>query len=170
MARLFELLYADLRLIADGRLRRESSGHTLQPTALVHEAYLRLVDQTRCRWQNRAHFLAVASQAMRRILVDHARGKQRVKRGGAWKRVSLDEALDVSGEQGAEHIIVLDTALRKLETSQPEKARVVEMRYFGGLTNEECAEVLQVSARTVIRYWDYAQAWLYREMTSDPAA
>ena len=166
---LFRALYDDLRVIAVNRIRHERSGHTLQATALVHEAYMRLIDQTRCQWRNRAHFLAVASQVMRRILVDHARSRNRQKRGGAWKRVTMEEALEIGGAEGEETLLLLDSALRKFEEQEPVKARVVVMRFFGGLTNEECAELLEVSARTAARYWDYAQAWLYREMTAGPA-
>ena len=168
--RLFAVLYAELRGSASACLRRERADHTLQPTALVHEAYLRLVDQSRCEWKNRAQFLAVASRAMRRVLVDHARGRGRVKRGGGWERRPLEEAFDVATDEGATTMLELEAALERLEQRQPEKARVVELRFFGGLTHEECAETLGVSPRTVARWWDYAQAWLYRELASDDAA
>lgn len=164
--RLFALLYDDLRQIAAARMRQEDAGHTLQATALVHEAYSRLVDQTRCQWRNRAHFLAVASQAMRRILVDHARSRGRKKRGGGWEKVSLDEALELGAADSDPALLALDESLRRFEQSHPDKARVVEMRFFGGLTHEECAEVLDLSPRTVARYWEFAQAWLHRDMTS----
>jgi RNA polymerase sigma factor (TIGR02999 family) len=161
---LFSRLYEDLRAIAEQRLRHERPDHTLQATALVHEAYLRLADQTRCRWQDRAHFLAVASQAMRRVLVDHARRHLRQKRGGDWRRVPLDEALTLGSPDGQETLLALDGALRRLEDAHPRSARIVEMRFFGGLGSEECAEVLGISTRTVARDWDFAQAWLYRAM------
>ncbi len=167
--RLFALLYEDLRNAAQACLRRERADHTLQPTALVHEAYLRLVDQTRCRWRNRAQFLAVAGRAMRRILVDHARGRARAKRGGGWAKLPLDEAFDVATEAGAAGFLELDAALQRLEARQPEKAKLVELRFFAGLTHEECADVLGVSPRTVARWWDFAQAWLYRALSSDAA-
>lgn len=167
--RLFAALYAELRGTAQAHLRRERPDHTLQPTALVHEAYLRLVDQDRCAWKNRAQFLAIASRAMRRVLVDHARGRGRVKRGGGWERRPLDEAFDVATDEGAAAMLALEDALGRLERAQPEKARVVELRFFGGLTHEECAEVLGVSSRTVSRWWDFAQAWLYRELASGDA-
>ncbi len=166
---LFAVLYDDLRRIAAERMSHEAAGHTLQPTALVHEAYVRLVDQTRCQWQDRSHFLAVASQVMRRILVDHARSRGRAKRGGGWNRVTLDKALVESAEAQDMNLIALDDALNKLHQVHPEKAQVVEMRYFGGLTVAECAQVLGISLRTVARQWDFAQAWLFREISSDPS-
>ena len=164
--RLFALVYEDLRQLAVARMSREDDGHTLQATALVHEAYARLVDQSRCRWQNRAHFLAVASQAMRRTLVDHARGRGALKRGGGWDRVPFDEALTIGSPHSDPALLALDDSLRRLEATHPDKARLVEMRFFGGLTHEECAEVLSLSVRTVARHLDFAQSWLYREMTS----
>lgn len=163
--RLFSLLYNELRERATVLLRGERPGHTLRSTDLVHEAYLRLADQTRCRWQDRAHFLAVASQVMRRILIDHARRRGSQKRGGGHAKVSLDEAL-VIGTDEADHVLgALDDALRRLTQHHPEAARVVEMRFFGGLTLEECACVLGFSTRTVSRHWGFAQAWLFREMS-----
>jgi RNA polymerase sigma factor (TIGR02999 family) len=165
---LYGLLYEELRRMAGRHLRRERKDHTLQPTELVNEAYLRLVDQTRCQWKNRTHFLAIASRAMRRILVDHARDRVCLKRGGGWKKVPLDEALGVGTADDPARILTLDIALGKLAAREPDKARVVEMHFFGGLTHEECAQVLGVSSRTVIRHWEYAQAWLYREMIAGP--
>ena len=160
---LLPLIYGELRRLAGGYLRRERQGHTLEPTALVHEAYLRMVDQTQVRWQNRAHFFGVAAQMMRRILVDHARAHQAEKRGGEAQILSLDENIDVSGERSAE-LVALDEALERLAELDPEKSRVVELRFFGGLSVEETAEVLGVSAPTVKRHWRMAKAWLYGQM------
>lgn len=165
MDRLLPVLYADLRERAAFLLRSERPQHTLQPTELVHEAYLRLVDQTRCQWQNRAHFLAVASQAMRRILVDHARRRGSQKRGGDCVKISLDDALVVGTEEADDMLVSLEQALEKLAEHHPQAARVVEMRFFGGLTHEECACVLGFSPRTASRQWEFAQAWLFREIT-----
>jgi RNA polymerase sigma factor (TIGR02999 family) len=158
--RLIPIVYAELRGIAARYLRRERRDHTLQPTALVNEAYLRLIDQNQVQWQNRAHFIGVAAQMMRRILVDHAKSHNRAKRGGGAQRVSLDEAMAVSDER-ANDLIELDAALTALATFDDRKSRVVEMRYFGGLTVEETAEVLKVSEMTVAREWKLAKAWLY---------
>ena len=160
---LLPLIYGELRRLAASYLRRERAGHTLQPTALVHEAYLRLVDQTQVRWQNRAHFFGVAAQMMRRILVDHARASVAAKRGGDVERLSLDENIDVTGERARE-LVALDEALERLAEIDPEKSRVVELRFFGGLSVEETAEVLGVSAPTVKRHWRMAKAWLYGQM------
>jgi RNA polymerase sigma factor (TIGR02999 family) len=160
---LLPLVYAELRRLAASYLRRERPDHTLQPTALVHEAYLRLVDQTQARWQNRAHFLGVAAQMMRRILVDHARGHRAEKRGGDFQILSLDENIDVSGERAAD-LVALDEALKRLAELDPQKSRVVELRFFGGLSVEETAEVLGVSAPTVKRQWRMAKAWLYGQV------
>ena len=160
---LLPLIYSELRSLAANYLRRERSGHTLQPTALVHKAYMRMVDQTRVQWQNRAHFFGVAAQMMRRILVDHARANAAEKRGGDAQKFSLDENIDVSGERAAE-LVSLDEALRRLAEIDPQKSRVVELRFFGGLSVEETAEVLGVSAPTVKRHWRMAKAWLYGQM------
>jgi len=141
LGELLPLVYAELRRLAAGYLRRERPGHTLQPTALVNEAYLRLVDQMQVRWQNRAHFLGVAAQMMRRILVDHARGQRAEKRGGDMQILSLDENIDVSGERAAD-LVALDEALKRLAELDPQKSRIVELRFFGGLSVEETAEVL----------------------------
>src|SRR5262245_56675728 len=146
--RLFSVLYPELRERAAGLLRRERSDHTLRPTDLVHEAYLRLPDHTRCRWHDRAHFLAVASQAMRRILVDHARRRGSQKRGGKNVKIPLDEAL-VIGTEGTDGMLLsLERALTRLTEQHPQAARVVEMRFFGGMTHDECACVLGFSTRT----------------------
>ena len=161
-------VYQELRRMADRYLRLEHPGHTLQPTALVHEAYLRLIDQTQVTWQNRAHFFGVAAQMMRRILVDHARTKQRDKRGGPARKLSLDEVMDVSKGRAAD-LVALDEALESLTEIDPRKSRVVELRFFGGLSVEETSEVLEVSPQTVIRDWKLAKAWLYQEIKSDNA-
>jgi RNA polymerase sigma factor (TIGR02999 family) len=163
MDELLPLVYAELRRLAASYLRRERSDHTLQPTALVHEAYLRMVDQTQVRWQNRAHFFGVAAQMMRRILVDHARSQHAEKRGGDAQKLSLDENIDVSGERAAD-LVALDEALSRLAEIDPQKSRVVELRFFGGLSVEETAEVLGVSAPTVKRHWRLAKAWLFGQV------
>jgi RNA polymerase sigma factor (TIGR02999 family) len=160
---LLPLVYAELRRVASSYLRRERQGHTLQPTALVHEAYLRMIDQTQAQWQNRAHFFGVAAQMMRRILIDHARAQQADKRGGQFQKLSLDENIDVSGNR-AEELIALDDALQRLAEIDPQKSRLVELRFFGGLSVEETAEVLGISAPTVKRHWRMAKAWLYGEV------
>jgi RNA polymerase sigma factor (TIGR02999 family) len=161
---LLPLIYGELRRLAAGYLRRERVGHTLQPTALVHEAYLRLVDQTQVRWQNRAHFLGVAAQMMRRILVDHARAHEAGKRGGEFQKLSLDENIDASGEGRDLNLVALDDALERLAELDPQKSKIVELRFFGGLSVEETAEVLGVSAPTVKRQWRMAKAWLYGQL------
>ncbi len=162
--KLLPLVYDELRWLAGRYMRAETEGHTLQPTALVHEAYLRLVSHADANWQNRAHFFAVAAQAMRNILVDHARGLRAVKRGGGRHRLPLDEASDVSLERG-EYVLALDEALSKLAAFDPQQGRVVELRFFAGLTIEETAEVLGVSPKTIQRDWLMARAWLHREVT-----
>lgn len=165
---LMSLVYDELRRMAKRYMDRQQAGHTLQTTALIHEAYLRLVDQSEAQWQNRAHFFAVAATAMRHILVDHARTRQAAKRGGAAQQVSLDEAAAVSVER-AEELVALDDALQSLAAFDRRKSQVVEMRYFGGLTVEETAEALQVSPETVARDWRLARTWLLRQL-SNPAA
>ncbi len=162
---LIRTVYQELRRIADRYLRLERADHTLQPTALVHEAYLRLIDQTQVSWQNRAHFFGVAAQMMRRILVDHARTKHRDKRGGLARTLTLEVAMDVSKGRSAD-LVELDEALEGLTAIDARKGRVVEMRFFGGLTVEEAAEVLGVSPQTVMRDWRLAKAWLYQELHS----
>lgn len=161
--RLMPLVYEELRRLARHYMRREQPGHTLQTSALVNEAYLRLVEQRRIDWQNRAHFFGIAAQLMRRILVDHARRHQYAKRGGGARQVALDEAAVVSGQRAAE-LLALDEALTALAVFDPRKGRIVEMRFFGGLTAEEAAEVLGVTTRTVEREWRKAKAWLHREI------
>ena len=163
---LFPLVYQELKRIARGHFRNETPGHTLQPTALVNEAYLRLIDQTRVKWQDRAHFFAIAAQTMRRILIDHARGRARLKRGGDACRVSIDEAAAVTVVCGAE-LLALDEALKDLAEIDLRRSRVVELRFFGGLSNAEIAEVLKIAPNTVIRDWNMARAWLYHELNGE---
>ena len=160
---LIPIVYSELHGLARRYLRRERAGHSLQSSALVNEAYLRLVDYKRMQWQDRSHFFAVASQVMRRILVDHAR-RHNLKRGGNVQRVSLDEAAVVGGDQGVD-LVALDRALDALERIDPRKMRIVEMRFFGGLSVEETAEALRLSTITIKREWRSAKAWLYRELT-----
>ena len=167
MRELFAAVYDDLRSRARAHLAGERADHTLQPTALVHEAYIRLVDQDRVVWQNRAHFLAVAGQAMRRILVDHARSRGAHKRSGGKIHLPLEDDLVLGDEAADPVVLALDDALTQLEKDRPEVARLVEMRFFAGLTQDECASLLGISRRTVCRQWDYAQAWLFREMRGD---
>ena len=162
--KLVPLVYAELRRVAHRYMGRERPGHSLQTTALVNEAYLRLIDARRARWQNRAHFFAVSAQLMRRILVDFARSRQYLKRGGAVQKVSLDEGLLVSKEQGQD-LVVLDDALKALAVVDARKSQVVELRFFGGLSVAETAEVLKVSQDTVLRDWRLAKVWLAREMS-----
>ena len=163
MERLFPLVYDQLRGIAHNALRHESTGHTLATTDLVHEAYLRLVDQTRVQWADRRHFFAVASQAMRRILVDYARRHGAAKRGGNRRPVTLDESA-MSVDDRADTLVALDDALGRLEQLDPRLVRVVECRFFAGFTEEETAEVLGVTDRTVRRDWVKAKGWLYQEL------
>ncbi len=163
LQKLAPLVYAELHSLARRYMAGERVGHTLQTTALVNEAYLRLVDTSRVQWQNRAHFFAVSAQLMRRILVDFARSRNYAKRGGAARRVSLDEAPPIALERGAE-LIALDDALVALSAFDPRKAKVVELRFFGGLTEDEVAEVLKVSSDTVTRDWRLAKVWLRREL------
>lgn len=161
--KLVPVVYQELRRLAAYYMRRERPGHTLQTSALVNEAYMRLVDYSQMRWQSRAHFFAVAAQAMRRILVEHARKRHFAKRGGGAVKVSFDEAAIVSQEQAAD-LVALDDALTSLEAMDERKARIVELRYIGGLNIEETAEVLSISPATVQREWRAAKAWLYREI------
>lgn len=166
--RLIPLVYAELHRIAAAYLRRESSGHSLQPTALVHEAYLRLNDIKEIDWQSRSHFFAVSATIMRRILVDHARANRARKRGDGWDAVSLNEALLPSPERAPE-IIALDEALNRLARLDPRQAKVVELRFFAGMNEEETGEALGVSARTVKRDWRIAKAWLFKELNCKTA-
>jgi RNA polymerase sigma-70 factor (ECF subfamily) len=160
-------VYGELRRRAAARLRRERPGHVLQPTALVHEAYLRLVGQRQTEWQNRAHFFAVASEMMRRILVDHARRRKTAKRSGGWARVTVDEAIGQSGPPDV-NILDLDAALSELASLDLRKSRVAELRFFGGLSPDETAGALGISRATVDREWQVARAWLYRRITQTP--
>jgi RNA polymerase sigma factor (TIGR02999 family) len=166
LERLMPLVYDELRKVAARHLRRQRPDHTLQTTALVNEAYLRLIDSSQVQWQNRAHFFAISAQLMRRILVDFARSRQNLKRGGDVERISLDEALVVAPERGAD-LLALDDALTQLAALNSRQAQVVELRYFGGLSEEEAAEALKVSLRTVQRDWKLARLWLYRELSKD---
>ncbi len=161
---LMPLVYEELRRLARHYMRGERQGHTLQTTALVNEAYTRLVDYKQMRWQDRAHFFAVAAQAMRRVLVDHARNHRRDKRGGGAVKVSLDEVATMADEQAAE-MVALDAALTSLAEFDPRKSQIVELRYFGGLSIEETAEVLGISPVTVKRDWSTAKVWLHREIS-----
>jgi RNA polymerase sigma factor (TIGR02999 family) len=163
LAHLLPLVYDELRRLAARYLRRERPAHTLQATALVHEAYLRLVDQSQVHWQNRAHFFGVAAQVMRRLLVDHTRRQHAAKRGGVVPKLALDEALQMA-EGRAAAIVALDEALTALAALDPQQGRIVELRFFGGLTIDETAEVIGVSPATVKRDWNIAKAWLYREL------
>ena len=163
---LFPLVYEELRRLAHRYMRRERPGHTLQTTAVVHEAYLRLIDQNHVQWQNRAHFFAIAAQMMRRILITHAQSHAYAKRGGGALKVSLDEAAVLSPARAGE-LIALDEALKSLGVIDVRRSQVVELRFFGGLSNEEIAEVLKISPNTVTRDWNVAKAWLYREMSKE---
>jgi RNA polymerase sigma factor (TIGR02999 family) len=160
---LIPLVYDELHRLAGRYMRRESQGHTLQTSALINEAYLRLIDQKSVQWQNRAHFFGVAAQLMRRILVDHARSRARAKRGGGAQMVSLAEQGGVSKEVA--EVIALDEALKNLAEIDPRKSQIVEMKFFGGLTTEEVAEVLKFTTRTVEREWRKAKAWLHRAIS-----
>lgn len=163
---LFPIVYAELRRIADARLRNEREAHTLQPTALVHEAYLRLVDQDRTKWNDRAHFFAVSAEIMRRVLVDHARKRATSKRGAGALAVSLDDIMETVAQPEAWdlELLAMDGALSRLAEVDPQQARVVELRFFAGLDVEEVASVLGVSSRTVKREWRAARAWLLSEI------
>jgi RNA polymerase sigma factor (TIGR02999 family) len=161
--RLMPLVYAELKRMAHRYLARERVGHGLQTTALVHEAYLKLVDQSRAQWQNRAQFFGVAAQLMRRILVDHARARDAAKRGAGHSPVSLDEAPTVAATP-EQDLVGLDAALTRLSELDPRQGRIVELRFFGGLSVDEAAEVLSLSPATIKREWAMAKAWLYREL------
>jgi len=163
---LMPLVYDELHRQASRYLRRESQGHTLQTTALIHEAYLKLVDQREVRWQNRAHFFAIAANMMRRILVDYARTKHREKRGGGNAKLPLEEAMSVAAaDEKAVDLIALDEALVKLAAIDSQQSRIVELRYFSGLSLEDTADALQISRATAARDWNVARAWLHRELT-----
>jgi RNA polymerase sigma factor (TIGR02999 family) len=162
--KLMPLVYGELHRLASRYLRHERPGHTLQTTALVHEAYLKLVDQTNTSWQNRVHFFSAAAQVMRHVLVDYARSRRAFKRGGDYCRLSLDEAALSSAEKDAD-LLTLNEALNSLAAMDPQQSRVVELRVFGGLTVEETAEALGISPRTVKREWSIAKAWLHKQMS-----
>ncbi len=163
---LFPVVYDELRRIAGSYMRRENPGHTLQATALVNEAYFKLVDQKAVQWQNRAHFFGIAAQIMRRILCDHARARHAEKRGGDVARLALDEAVSV-GAAAEPDLVALDDALKELAKINERQAKVVEMRFFGGLSVEETAEALGASTATVKRDWTFARAWLLKELQAD---
>jgi RNA polymerase sigma factor (TIGR02999 family) len=164
--KLVPLVYEELHRLAHRYISRERAGNTLQTTALAHEAYLRLVDAQGVQWENRAHFFAVAAKTMRRILVDLARARRNLKRGGEIQQVSLDGVLLASPERGAD-MVALDEALVRLAALNPRQSQVVELRYFGGLTEEEVGEVIKISPRTVRSDWRRAKAWLYRELSAE---
>jgi RNA polymerase sigma factor (TIGR02999 family) len=159
-------VYGELRRLARHYLRQERPGHTMQPSDLVHEAYLRLVDEKEIDWQNRAHFFGIAAVRMRHILVEHARSRQAAKRGGGEYRLSLSQA-DLLAEKRDVNLLALDDALQRLEALDPQKSRIVELRYFGGLTIEETAEALRISPATVKRDWSMARAWLRSEISNE---
>jgi RNA polymerase sigma factor (TIGR02999 family) len=161
--KLYPLVYEELRRLARSYMKREPKGHTLQTTALINEAYVRIVDQKSVHWQNRSHFCAISAQIMRRILVDHARRYLHAKRGGGPRRVSLDEAMVVAAER-SEEVLMLDEALSNLARMDPRRCQVVELRYFAGLNNQEIASVLHISENTVMRDWNLARAWLYQQL------
>jgi RNA polymerase sigma factor (TIGR02999 family) len=163
-ARLMPVVYEELRRLARDYLRRERGDHTLQATSLVHEAYLKLIDQERVDWKNRAHFCGVAAQMMRRVLLDHARGHRAEKRGGKLEKLYLDETRELAQER-APDLVELDGALQSLAATYPREAEVVELKFFGGLAAKEIAEVLKISSKTVLRDWNFAKAWLCRELS-----
>jgi RNA polymerase sigma factor (TIGR02999 family) len=166
--KLMPLVYEELRGLARNYLARERSDHTLQATALVHEAYLHLADETRLTWKDRAHFYGIAARLMRRILVDHARAHNAVKRGGLEQKLSLDEARELPMKETVE-LVALDGALENFSQTYPRKSEVVELKFFGGLETKEISEVLQISEKTVLRDWNFAKLWLCRALTQNAA-
>jgi RNA polymerase sigma factor (TIGR02999 family) len=168
IARVLPLVYEELRRIAQRQLRNERPGHTLNTTALVHESYLKLAEQTRAVFRDRNHFLAIASHAMRRVLVDYARGHRAQRRGGGWERVDLD-ATPIASDDRSERLLAVDAALERLARLDERQSRVVECRFFGGMTEEETAQALGITERTVRRDWTKAKAWLYTEIQSEEA-
>ncbi len=162
--RLLPHLYDELKKLAGSYLRKERADHTLQPTALVHEAYMKLIDQRQVRWQNRAHFFGIAAQVMRRILLDHARKHLAEKRGGDAEKLPLEEEILVVSHGRSAELVALDDTLAELAKIDPQKAKIVELRYFGGLSIEETAEVMGVSVPTINRQWKMAKAWLFKEL------
>jgi RNA polymerase sigma factor (TIGR02999 family) len=165
LERLMPIVYQELRKMASKYMQSQKVGNTLQPTALIHEAYVKLAGQKEQNWKNRAHFFGVAAQAMRHILVDYVRNRKSQKRGGDAERIEFDESFIVSNERAA-GLVELDEALNKLAELDERKSRVVELKYFGGLTNEEMAEVLDVSSQTIIRDWQFARSWLLQELSN----
>ncbi len=165
---LYPLVYDELHRLARRYMSRERGGHTLQTTALINEAYVRLVDQKNVQWANRAHFFAISAQIMRRILIDHARRHAYAKRGGGARQVTLDEAASITPSIGSD-LLRLDEALKSLAEMDPRRSQVVELRYFGGLNNEEIAGVLNISENTVTRDWNMARAWLHQQLTESSA-
>jgi RNA polymerase sigma factor (TIGR02999 family) len=163
---LMPLVYDELRRLAKRYMRRQNPGHTLQTTALVNEAYLRLIDSSRVRWQDRTHFFAISAQLMRRVLVDFARAKNSLKRGGEQIQITLDEQIAAPFEKET-NLVALDEALQNLAQLSQRQSRIVELRYFGGLSEEEIAETLEISTRTVRRDWNLARAWLFRELSNN---
>ena len=166
--KLMPLVYEELRRLARNYLARERGDHTLQATALVHEAYLRMVDEKRASWQSRAHFYGIAARLMRRILVDHARAHNAAKRGGLEQKLTLDEARDLPTKNAVE-LVALDGALENFAQTYPRKSEVVELKFFGGLDAKQISEVLQVSEKTVLRDWNFAKLWLCRALTQNAA-
>jgi RNA polymerase sigma-70 factor, ECF subfamily len=166
--KLYPLVYDELHKMANRYMKRERKDHTLQTTALINEAYVRMVDQKNVHWENRAHFFAISAQIMRRILIDHARRHHYAKRGGGALKVSLDETAIVAGDPASD-MLLLDEALNRLAEMDPRRGQVVELRYFGGLNNEEIAGVLKISENTVTRDWNMARAWLYQELSGSVA-
>ena len=167
LEKLMPMVYRELRRIAGNFMRRQDRGHTLQATALINEAYLRLVDSKRVNWQSRTHFFAVSAQLMRRVLVDSARQRNSQKRGGDHLRITLDERVDLPLQDNTD-LVALDEALSRLAKLSPRQCQVVELRYFAGLTEEQIAETLKISERTVRRDWNLARTWLYRELQNKP--
>jgi len=172
---LFSILYDDLKKIAVGQMTRENAGHTLQSTALVHEAFLKLINLRSCQWNNRRHFFVAAAEIMRRILIDHARGKNRIKRGGDLKRVAIESAqLDAAASKpdnpSSEVLCELEAALVELEELAPQKAELVKLRFFAKLSLPQIAEILDISTSTADRYWAFSKAWLYQKMTCETEA
>ena len=166
--RVFELLYAELRQLAENSMRGERQDHTLQPTALVHEVWLKAFEPTGAAFADRRHFLAVSARAMRQVLVDHARTRGRAKRGGRWERVAIEQAEAADdAAAGATDLLALDDALERLKATSPRAAEVVELRYFGGLSPAEAADALELSESTVAREWRFARAWLTKELDSE---
>lgn len=164
---LLPVVYAELRKLANRYLRRERSDHTLQATALVHEAYLKLIDQDRVEYQNRLHFYGLAASLMRRILVEHARTRGAIKRGGEVQTISLDQAVEVSNERG-EDLVAVDEALAALSEQDPQLTKIVELRFFAGFENQEVADLMGISVPTIVRKWRIAKAWLYRYLSEGP--